>query len=1274
MSSKPPTPFGAGSGSKVDSKPSAVPSGSVGYPPMSSKPPTPFGAGSGSKVDSKPSAVPSGSVGYPSMSSKAPTLLGERLPTETDITVQTESKPPTSSDSAYRSISSRSVAPSRAKGVVAVIGEVEAMKSMSVYESNTWDVITSFDITLQELRTWHGLLEEDWKEEFGMCVESALNASKLLRNDFCSLEASLQVGERDVHEAKGTIAELKWQTVETCSLVLEASSPNYLRLLETQELEKPAAELRDSISLSAAKLADNIVTIQQILALYATLKEGGGVAQPENPPRALANLSQSSGQPTYAGRILFGGFSQKRLGFGYGAKPRRGSSDKVNLEKGPQLVRVGNLHKAASSTKDYFYSGNRRPSQPPTTSPAAMALLRIVSSTYQRSKEIEATWQGLKNTSSFFEEGLLSKRSSRVAIHKGRVGKVKAVQEGGHDGWSAATNSKNGNRQVDYAQLTRHWKHKLLCLLMDEAGMCKADHVTEISSHACSSYSLPLLGSQRAAATSVSDILKGKQRVSLLLPSGTLSGLPEMPDLPMPITPPKMAATRISEKGLVVWPAAAADGASSKPGKPSREQRPSLTFEAPSSKSSATISAGPLTSTALPVVVAHPTNVVASHEGQVTAATASGTSVNEGLLKLKGTTCSTAPQKMPPSNVFPIPEESTRVVTQVPTFQGHGSNHPAISSVKKTEKVSEMIFKEQQMARRSEATVSTPEEGLSSSTAVSSKPPVSKDLFQGSSSSSETAQVPFTSSATKAAAAASSKSAYDPSNLEAKLPSSAPSELKGGGRLGASSSTSPFDISSKSDDAKKGVGLGETCSTLKPSSSAAGSFHGGGTPTKSLFGNISVPVTPSSVSDLKNHPTATASDASEHLTTSSAISTPPLRATESSSNQVAVSDIRDEIIKIYQKYNASKVGNVDQLLTKYKGNETVLLARLKEKYGKVDDLSASNASGAAAAPQTQAVATTPATTSSVFGSALGSLGTSAGIQPSPSPFGIPKSGGDPSPVEGSIFGASASKVANIDPFGGATRAHQQQQAVSVFYPSPGAATNAVVAPFGTMATVSTPTTSSFSSSSMAAAAATPSSNSLEILRQWMISVYQKHDPPRVSKVDSFLERYHGKEADMVARLVKKYNEHPPQQLQAELQLQKPQQQTPQQGSFGGNTFGMGSGGPIFGTQQQQQRGFGVIPSSAFGSTHEVQRMTGSGVNAGFGGSALGTSNGIFGLQSQKSQPGFGGSFGFKGQGGGFGTLAQQQPQSSTFGTPSAFSDASKPPNAFSGASFMQMRG
>ncbi|MCP4090427.1 MAG: hypothetical protein GY746_11650 [Gammaproteobacteria bacterium] len=1232
MSSKAPTPFGAGSGSKVDSKSSAAPSGSGAYPPMSSKAPTPFSAGSGSKVDSKSSAAPSGSGGYPPISSKVPNIFGEKPPTATDITVQTKPKP---IGGEYRSIRSRAVAPSQAKGVVASTGEAGAMKSMSVYEHNTWDVISSFDVTLLELCRWHGLLEEDWKEEFGKCVESALNASRSLRNDLCSLEASLQVGERDIHEAKGSIAELKWQTVETCSLVLEASSPNYLRLLETQELEKPAAELRDAISLSAAKLADTIVTLQQVLSLRANLREGSGVDQPENPSHALMNFFQSSSQPKYAGRISFGGSTQKRLGFGYGAKPRRGSSEKLNLEKGPQLVRIGAHHRAGCT--EGSSSGNGRSSQPPTTSPAAMALLRIVSSTYQRSKEAEATWQGLQNTSSIVEEELLSKRSS-TAIHKGQVGKAKAPQDGGGHGF--ATNSNNRNSQVNNAQLKRHWKQKLLCLLMDEAGMCAADHVTEISSHACSSYSLPLLGSQ-PVATSVSDILKEKQkRVSLLLPSGTLSGLPEMPDLPMPIAPPKMAA-RIPEKGSIVWPAAA-----SKPGESSRKMFPSLTFESSSSKASATTSAGPITTVAAPLGVAA-TSLVETHKEQATAVSGAA---NKGLSKLMGA-CNTAPSKVP--NAFPIPGGSSTVETQVTSFQGRDTNPPAISSVKKTEKAPETINK-QQLVSNSKATVAAPEKDSSSGTAPS-KASISKSLFHGSSA---TTQVPSTNSG---AEAVPSNSISDPSILDAKLPSSPPSELKGG-TLGTSSSSSRFG-SLPSEPATKKEGLGVT-PTLK--SSAAGGFLR--TPIKSLFGNLSAApdITPSSSSDPKNN-TASGVSVSEPLTTTPTVTTLPVK---SSSNQV--DDIRVEIVKIYEVHNASKVGNVDQLLAKYKGNEQILLARIKEKYSKVTTANSSAASNAPGAPQTQ-VATPPAT-SSVFGSSLGSLGTLSANQPAArSLFGGPKSGGGPSPTEGPIFGTSASKVTNINPFGGATSTQQQYQ-VSTFSPSP-ATTNTIVAPFGTMggrASTSTPP-AAFSSTSMTAA---PSSNSLGMLRQWMLSVYQKHDPPRASKVDSLLAKYHGKEAVVVTRLVHKYNEQPPQELQAVLQSLQPQQQqqqqAPHQGSFGGSSFGMGGGG-VFGTQHQPQRGFGVAPSSTSGTTPAVQSMTGSGVTAGFG-SAFGASSGGFGLQGQKSESGFGGSSSVsKGQGG-FGTLAQQQPQSGTFGMSNTFAAEASKPNAFTDASFRQMRG
>ncbi len=1252
MSSKAPMPFGASTGSKVDSKPSAVPSGSS-YPPMSSKAPTPFGASTGSKVDSKPSAVPFGSGGYPPMSSKAPTIFGEKPPAATLITAKSESKPTTTFDGEYRSISSRAVAPSQAKGVVLSTGEVEALKSMSIYESNTWDIISNFDATLQELRRWHGLLEEDWKEEFDKCVQSALNASQSLRNDLCSLEASLQVGERDIHETKGNMAELKWQTVETSSLLLEASSPNYLRLLETQELEKPAAVLRDAISLSAAKLADTIVTLQQVLALRANLKEGGDVVQPEKLPHALVSSPQPLSQPAYAaGRISFGGSAQKRLGFGYGAKPRRGSSDKLNPEKGPQLVRIGTYHRP-SCTED-FSSGNRKPSQPPNISTAAMALLRIVSSTYQRSKEAEATWQGLKNTSSIVEEELLSKRSGITDIHKDWEGKTNAIQEGGH---GSATNSKNGNRQVNNAQLTRRWKQKLLCLLMDEAGMCTADHVTEISSHACSSYSLPLLGSgsQRGvAATSVSDILKEKQRgVSLLLPSGTLSGIPKMPDLPMPIAPRRMAA-RIPEEWLVVRPATAAAAASAKPGELSRKLGPSpLTFDLSlPSKASSTPSAGRLTSIAPPPVLSATSQVV-SQKGQVLG---SSGAFNEGLSKLKGTTCNnTASKKIP--NAFSIPEASSRVTTQVTSFQGRDTNPPAISSVQKTENIPETAIcnqQQQQLVSESKATIAaaaaaSEEEDSSSSAVSSSKTSVSKSLFQSSSSSTTTEVVV-------------------PSTNKAKQPSLTTSELKGGDTLGPSSSStaSPFDNSSSKPAATKKEDIGIT-PVLKQSPAPAGSCFDN-TPTKSLFGNLTIaaaPLTPSNSSDLKKP--AVSGGVSEPLITPT-VTTTPLHV-ESSSNQVI--NIRSEIVKIYEKYNPSKVGNVEQLLAKYKGNEQTLLVRIKEKYSKVSDSSALNVPGT---PQTQAaVAPSTPATCSVFGSALGSLGTSSVNQPAtPSLFGVPKSGGGPSPAKGSIFGTSASKAgADINPFGGgATSTQQQQQTPSAFSHS-SATSNTIMAPFGTMSTVSANTPSFSSSTTMTGT----SYNFSEMLRQWMVNVYQKHDPPRASKVDSLLAKYSGKEAEVVARLVQKYNEHPPQQLQAELQSRQQQQQqapSPQQGPFGGSSsFGMGGGGGIFGTQQQ--RGFGVMPSSTFGATPAVQPMTGSGVSAGFGSAAFGTSSGVMGLKGQESSSGFGGySSVSKGQVG-FGALAQQQPQSGTFGTSSTFAEASKP-NAFTGANFTQMRG
>ncbi len=1253
MSSKAPTPFSASASSKADSKPSAVPSGSGGYPPMSSKAPTPFSASASSKVDSKPSAAPAGSSGYPPMSSKVPTIFGEKPPAVTLITTKSESKPATTFDGDYPSTSSRTVAPSQAKGVVQSAREVEGLKPMSIYESNTWDIISNFDVVLQELRKWHGLLEDDWKEEFDKCVQAALDASESLRSDLCSLETSLQAGERDVNETKGNMAELKWQTVETSSVLLEASSPNYLRLLETQELEKPAAELRDAISLSAAKLADTIVTLQQALALRVNLKEGDNVMQPEKLAHALVSFSQSQRQPASAvGRISFGGSAQKRLGFGYGAKPRRGSSDSLNPEKGPQLVRIGTYHRP-NCTED-FSSGNRRPSQPSNMSTATRALLRIVNSTYQRSKDAEATWQDLKNTSAIVEEELLSKRSGSItASNKGQEGKINPMLQGGH---GSATNSNNGNRYINNAQLTNHWKKKLLCLLMDEAGMCAADHVTEISSHACSSYSLPLLGSRsqgEVPATSVSDILKEKQRgVSLLLPSGTLSGLPKMPDLPMPIAPPRMAA-RIPEEMLVVRPAAAS---SAKPGKPTQKLGPShSTFE-----SSLLLKASSTPSTGRVIAIASPPEVsaasqAASQKGQIFG---SSGAFSEGLSKLKGTTSTTrnntASKTIP--NAFSIPEASSTGTTRVTSLQDRDTYPPKVSSVKKVESIPKAVISspQEQLVSESKTTTATAyeDEDSSLSTVFSSKTSVSKNLFQGSSSSTTT-------------------DAVFPSTNEVKLPSLTTSELKGGDTLGTlPSSPPPLDSLSSKPAATKKKDI-EVTPIVKKSTVPAGFDN---TPTKSLFGNLSVAAAPvtlsSSSSDLKKP--IISDDASKQLATPTVTITP--LPVEPLSNEV--SKIRSEIVSIYEKHNPSRVGNVEQLLEKYKGNERALLARIKKKYGiAVSDSSALNVPGT---QQTQAAAAAPSTpaTTSVFGSALGSLGTSSVNQlATPSLFGVPKSGGGPSPAEGSIFGASASKAGGggINPFGGGatTSAQQQQQIPSTFSSHSLAASNTTMAPFGAVTTpANTPSFPSFTTMN-------GTSTFSEMLRQWMVSVYQKHDPSRASKVDSLLTKYSGREAEVVSRLVQKYNEHPPQQLQAELkscQQQPPQAKPPQQGSFGGgnNSFSTGAGGDIFGTQQQ--RGFGVMPSSGFGTTPAFQPMAGSGVSAGFGSAAFGTGSDVMGVKGQESSSGFGGSSLSKGQVGGFGSLAQQQPQSGAFGASSTFADASKPPNKFTGANFMQMRG
>ena len=72
----------------------------------------------------------------------------------------------------------------------------------------------------------------------------------------------------------------------------------------------------------------------------------------------------------------------------------------------------------------------------------------------------------------------------------------------------------------------------------------------------------------------------------------------------------------------------------------------------------------------------------------------------------------------------------------------------------------------------------------------------------------------------------------------------------------------------------------------------------------------------------------------------------------------AASDARSKVIEIYAKCNPTKLGEVDNLLAKYAGRETELIARLQKKYAA--QLGAPPAAPAFGAPAAPAAPTTPA--------------------------------------------------------------------------------------------------------------------------------------------------------------------------------------------------------------------------------------------------------------------------------------------------------------------------
>ena len=230
---------------------------------------------------------------------------------------------------------------------------------------------------------------------------------------------------------------------------------------------------------------------------------------------------------------------------------------------------------------------------------------------------------------------------------------------------------------------------------------------------------------------------------------------------------------------------------------------------------------------------------------------------------------------------------------------------------------------------------------------------------------------------------------------------------------------------------------------------------------------------------------------------------------------VSGGDARSKVVEIYQKCNPTKLAEVDKLLAKYAGKEAELVLRLQKKYAaQLGSPAAASPFGQTAAPAASPFGQTPAPAAaaspfarSTPAAAASPFGTTQTPAPAASPFGQTPAA--------SPFGGSAPAPA---PFGGSA--------------------------FGSPSTLGAGAagTSAFGSTSSLGAGAAPAFGSAvepgrraglrdqlglrgrgrRRARSKVVEIYQKCNPTKLGEVDKLLAKYAGREAELVARLQKKY--------------------------------------------------------------------------------------------------------------------------------------------------------